>query len=308
LTIQTKSTFFAIISVLLWSTVATAFKITLQGVSATELLFYASLTSTFIFAIAIKIKKISLQNVLFEKTTLFRNILLGLINPFLYYLVLFKAYDLLPAQEAQPLNYTWPIAISIFSSIFLKTKISWVTILGLLISFLGVLIIATHGNILGFQFHNVFGTILAVGSSLIWATFWILNIKDSRKDEIKLFSAFFWGTIFTFLYILAFDSLSFPKLNYLFATIYIGFFEMGITFLLWLKALNLSSDKAKTSAIAYFSPFLSMLFIAIILEETIIFSSILGLFLIVGGILVQNLVQFVKIFKKKNELISKDLY
>ena len=36
---------------------------------------------------------------------------LGLLNPVAYYLVLFKAYDLLPAQVAQPINYAWPIVL-----------------------------------------------------------------------------------------------------------------------------------------------------------------------------------------------------
>ena len=44
--------------------------------------------------------------------------ILGLVNPFLYYLVLFKAYDLLPAQEAQAINYTWALMLAFLSVIF----------------------------------------------------------------------------------------------------------------------------------------------------------------------------------------------
>ena len=40
---------------------------------------------------------------------------LGLLNPLLYYAVLFKAYDLLPAQVAQPLNYTWALTLGLLS-------------------------------------------------------------------------------------------------------------------------------------------------------------------------------------------------
>ena len=36
-----------------------------------------------------------------------QSLLPGLLNPCLYYLVLFKAYELLPAQQAQALNYSW---------------------------------------------------------------------------------------------------------------------------------------------------------------------------------------------------------
>ncbi|GBD91501.1 EamA-like transporter family protein [bacterium BMS3Abin04] len=64
---------------------------------------------------------------------------------------------------------------------------------------------------------------------------------------------------------------------------------MGITFFLWMKGLQLSSDRAKTSTLAYLSPFISLIFIAIILKENILPSSILGLVFIIGGILYQHL-------------------
>ena len=41
----------------------------------------------------------------------------GLINPCIYYLLLFQAYDRLLAQQALALNYTWPIVLVIFDSI-----------------------------------------------------------------------------------------------------------------------------------------------------------------------------------------------
>jgi len=49
--------------------------------------------------------------------------LLGLINPFIYYLILLKAYQLLPAQVAQPLNMIWPIILVFLSIPLLGQKI-----------------------------------------------------------------------------------------------------------------------------------------------------------------------------------------
>ncbi|MDZ7763179.1 MAG: hypothetical protein U5K00_01960 [Melioribacteraceae bacterium] len=50
--------------------------------------------------------------------------------------------------------------------------------------------------------------------------------------------------------------------------------------------------KAKTSTLAYLSPFISLIFIALILGETILLSSIIGLIFIVGGIVFQQLENF----------------
>jgi drug/metabolite transporter (DMT)-like permease len=217
------------------------------------------------------------------------NLLLGLINPFLYYLVLFKAYSLIPAQEAMPLNYTWPIAIGIFSAIFLKQKLTIKVIFGMLISFFGVLIIATRGNIFSFEFHNLLGVSLALGSSIIWASFWTLNLIDKRLESIKLFAAFFYGTIIILLYTVSFDSLLLQNYKYVFGSTYIGLFEMGITFFLWMTGLQLSSNRAKTATLAYLSPFISMIFISLVLGERLFTSSIIGLLFIVGGILFQHI-------------------
>ena len=284
-----KSFLFTISAVLLWSTAATAFKITLQGMNNLQLLFYSCLISTIVLFILLIINSPKELKLTFAKTKVKQNVLLGFTNPFLFYLVLFKAYYLLPAQEAMPLNYTWPITITLFSVIFLESKVTLKIMLGMLLAFIGVVIIATRGDLLGLQFHSLLGVVLAVGSSFIWATYWTLNLKDKRSGLSKLFSAFFYGTIFITIYVLVFDSLVLNNYNYIFGAAYIGLFEMSITFFLWLKGLTLSNNKAKTATIVYLSPFISMLFIAVILKEEILFSSILGLLLIVSGIVFQHI-------------------
>jgi drug/metabolite transporter (DMT)-like permease len=284
---NTKSFIYSFGAVLLWSTVATAFKITLKGMSFAQLLFYSSFFSTvslFIIAMVTNKNKIKKE---FGGKYIPKNILLGALNPFLYYLVLFKAYSLLPAQQAQPLNYTWPIAIAIFSVIFLKHKLSFRTILGLLIAFVGVYLIAGKGELFNFKFSNPFGLVLAIGSSLIWAAYWTLNVVDKRDNSIKLFGGFYFGTILSGIYIVLFDTF---KVNYIYllGALYIGLFEMGITFFLWIKGLDYSKDRTKTSTLAYLSPFISFLFISLILKEKILLSSILGLVFIISGIIYQQ--------------------
>ena len=284
-----KSFLFTISAVLLWSTAATAFEITLEGMNNLQLLFYSCLISTIVLFILLQINSAKEIKHTFAKVHLKQNLLLGITNPFLFYLVLFKAYYLLPAQEAMPLNYTWPITITLFSVLFLGAKVTIKIVLGMILAFIGVIIISTRGDLLSLQFHNLFGVVLAVGSSFIWAAYWTLNLKDNRSELSKLFSAFLYGTILITIYVLIFDSLVLENYNYLFGAIYIGLFEMSITFFFWLKGLTLSTNKAKTATLVYLSPFLSMIFIAIILNEEIMFSSIIGLLLIVSGIIIQHI-------------------
>lgn len=294
-----KSYLFALASIILWSTSATAFKLTLRGLSVSHVLLFSAITSTLIF-LFFMIKN-SKQNIIpiFKGKDFRNNLALGLINPFLYYLILFKAYSLLPAQEALPLNYTWPIVISIFSVIFLKNKLTFKTIIGLIIAFSGVIVIATRGNLLSLHFHNIVGVSLAIGSSVVWGLFWILNLLDSRDASEKLFGSFLFGTVLILFYNIIFDSNYILDMKYLFGAVYIGFFEMGITFFLWMKALSLSDNKAHTATLAYLSPFISLIFISLVLDEKLFASSIIGLILIVGGILIQqNFLKHTELSKK----------
>lgn len=279
-----QSLIYTLSAVFFWSTVATAFKISLEGMSFLQLLFYSSLASTIVLGI-IAFRK-NKFNLYFISP---KSMMMGFINPFLYYLLLFKAYSLLPAQEAQPLNYTWPIVLSLLSVLFLKEKMTAKKVVGLVSAFLGIIIIATHGNFESLQFKNIGGVIIAVSTSLVWATFWILNIKDKGDSISKLFASFFFGTVFSGIYLYLFDTFILENYTYLWGASYVGVFEMGITFFLWNKGLELSNDKTKTATFAFLSPFISLIFIAFILGETILFSSIIGLVLIVGGIIYQNI-------------------
>lgn len=295
---QKKAYIYAGFSVLLWSTVASAFKISLRYMNFIQLLFISSLTSILIlfFVILIQRKVYLLKNL--SKSDYLHAVFLGFLNPFLYYIVLFKAYELLPAQEAQPLNYTWPIVLSLLSIPLLKQKIKTRSIFAVFISFSGVFLISTRGRIFELEFKEPAGVLLALGSSLIWAFYWIYNMKDKKDEIIKLFLNFCFGIPFVLLALFFFSSPGIRNFKGILGGIYVGFFEMGVTFILWLKALKYSKTTAHVGILIYLSPFISLLFINLIVGEKILPSTIIGLFLIISGIIVQKYDEIKGIFKK----------
>lgn len=277
--------FFAGISVLLWSTAATAFTIALKHLSIPLIINIASLTSAsimFIFILAEgRLNELKSQT----PQTLFNSLFMSSINPLLYYIILFKSYSLIPAQEAQPLSYTWPIMLTILSVIFFKEKLSVRKWLGIGVSFLGVLFISTKGNVLSFSFSDPKGVALALLCAFIWASYWLLNTKDKREEVIKNFFNFlFIGIILTVFHLFNMSSINLT-LQGLSAGIYIGICEMGLAFLAWGKAMATSKSKASLAKIVYLIPFLSLMVLSFTLGEAILPSTIIGLVLIIGGIL-----------------------
>lgn len=285
---QTKAYLLALLAVGFWSTIATAFNLSLKHISLTHLLLLASftamlITGSYVFSTGkIKLlKAYSLKNVLLA-------VLAGFINPFLYYLILLRAYELLPAQEAGTLNYFWPVVLVLLSIPFLKQKISIKSLAAILVSFAGIVIISTHGNPLSMQFSNTTGVVLALSCPFLWSLYWILNIKNPMDDVVKLFINFSTGFVLILVTMLLMEEFKMPSFYGILGSVYVGFFEMGITFLLWLKALKHSSSTAKISNLVFLSPFISLLFIGLLIGEEIRISTIVGLALIIAGILLQQ--------------------
>lgn len=283
-----KAYVYALFSVLLWSTVATAFKLGLQVLSPLYLILTASVFSLLIFFMVILIQGKIKELFTVSLAGLGKSALLGALNPFGYYLILFKAYSLLPAQVAQPLNMIWPITLALLSAPLLKHKITTRNIVAILISFVGVVFISSQGSLSGMANTNLTGALLAIGSSVIWSLFWILSVLDKRDQIFKLFWNFTFGLIYLLIAAFLFTDFSWPDPKGIPAAIYIGLFELGITYILWMKAMQLSENNAKTGNLIFISPFLSLVFIHFILGEIIYFTTFIGLAFIVSGIWYQQ--------------------
>jgi drug/metabolite transporter (DMT)-like permease len=279
-------------AVVFWATAASAFKISLRHVGVMPLLLFASVTSTAVFfTYLVASGKLGLLRT-FTRRDYLGSAGLGFLNPFLYYVVIFKAYSLLPAQEAQPINFVWPLTLVLLSIPILHQRIKLTSILAILISFLGVIVIATHprnpGDILAFRFSSGRGVALALGSTVIWALFWVLNTRDRRDEAARLFVNFLFASAYILFLALLLGRFEVRNWRGLLGGIYIGLFEMGITFLLWLRALRCAKTTAHVVNLIYLVPFLSLLIIALVLGEEIRPSTVAGLILIVTGIVAQK--------------------
>lgn len=81
---------YAVIAVIFWATVASAFKISLRYFDFLQLLFFASIVSITFFFVALLVQnKLALLKTYSRKDYL-HSALFGFLNPFLYYVVLFK--------------------------------------------------------------------------------------------------------------------------------------------------------------------------------------------------------------------------
>jgi drug/metabolite transporter (DMT)-like permease len=288
MTLQNKAYIYAGTAVMMWSTVGSAFKLTLAHLSPIQMLLYAAFVSIIVLLVIITLqKKLPL---LFASTLkdLLHSALNAILNPFLFYIVLFYSYNMMLTQEAMVINFTWPLPLTLLSIIILKQKISWKSVMAITISFFGIVIIATKGDLQSLKFENPAGVALALSSTLIWSVFWIVNIRDKRDEVIKLFLNFLFGFLYILVTAAFMGILVIPGWPAIGGILYIGIFEMGVAYVFWLKGLQLSTTTAKVSNLLFIAPFISLVLINLVVGEQLLWSTLAGLAFIVVGIVLQK--------------------
>ncbi|MCK9627900.1 MAG: DMT family transporter [Bacteroidales bacterium] len=288
---QNRSLYMGGLVAIFWATVATAFKIALAEMCYVQLLLISSITALIVCTFELfRTAKAGMALRTVTDNGAKRLPLLmfqAMLTPFLYYLVLFKAYSLLPAQIAQPLNYSWQVVLILMMSVLYKRHLKLSQVSGVLICFAGVVSLSLNGKADLAGSLSVEGISLALGSSVIWASYWISKLKNEIDPVVELFYNFLFGTIYLAI-LSVFYPMEWPSTKGLLAGIYVGIFEMGLTFILWTKALRLAENKIVLTQITYLSPLLSLIFIHYILGEAITPLTIAGLALVIGGIYIGN--------------------
>jgi drug/metabolite transporter (DMT)-like permease len=280
---------YAALSVILWGTIPTAFKIALSELSIVTMLGIATLVSLLVlFIILASSGKLRLLGKMSRKEILW-SALLGIINPVFYYLILLTAYSRLPGQVAQPVNMIWPIILVFLSVPLLHQRIPARSFAALFISLAGVYIIASQGAPFSPGRSDAAGVAMALFSGVLWALYFVLNVRDKRDEAVKLFTNFAFGSAYMIIAMVLngsfHEEISFRGAA---ASVYIGIFEMGITFWLWLRAMQLAPTSDKISNLIFFAPFISLILLHFIIDEPVYYTTPVGLAIIIGSVLYQN--------------------
>ena len=183
---------YALGAVLAWSTVSTAFKLSLRHLTPLGLLLFSSVAATLFLAGTFLAQAGSHGSSSIPGGVHHA----GLLNPFIYYLMLFVAYDRLRARKRRCSITLGDIAFPAFG---LAAQAVPPQIAGAAVKFSGSGGHFHPGTDFPVQFDDP-RSLLAVSTSLVWASYWILNLKDTRDAKGKLLN--FLGTLATALYAL----------------------------------------------------------------------------------------------------------
>jgi drug/metabolite transporter (DMT)-like permease len=282
---------YALITVLLWSTSASAVKTLTAGLSSLCVLGYSSLAAALVLLLLLVLRR---QTGLLKRygpreyATLAA---LGFLGMFLYSALYYTGIDRLTSQEACILNYLWPVMIVLFSCLILKEPLTWRKGLAIGLSFSGVLVIALFdliagGGALTGDYPGMGACVLA---AVCYGLFCVLNKKRGLDQTVG--QIVFWGTtcLCAFALCAVRGELVLPAPAQWKGIAWLGVMVDGLPYLMWAVALNGAEDTARIANLAYLTPILSVLFSAVTLGESLSPAYLIALGLILAGILVQIL-------------------
>ncbi len=283
-----KNYIYAFLCVLIWSTMGSVSKLVLEDVPSFQTLMISSLFA-FLFLFGMNIVRRKIKMVLkYNIKDLSIMAGLGFVGIFLYTVLYYYGLSQLSFQIACILNYLWPVMIVLFSSLILKERLTWIKVVAMLCSFIGIVILSI-GNESSSQTHTVLGMISCIVAAACYGLFSVLNKKYDYDQNISMMILWFVSMICSF--VSGIMSETWVMLNGMqwLSLIWLGVFVNAIAYLLWAIALSHSDNTAKIANMAFLTPFLSLLVSVVLLNEMIEFKAIVALIFIVGGIVIQNI-------------------
>ncbi|MAG01938.1 hypothetical protein CMI42_01260 [Candidatus Pacearchaeota archaeon] len=278
---------YLILTILFWSATPAVAKLALSELNNFQLLFYSSIVgviSLFLIVLFQGKLKILLE---YSKEDYLKMFGMGFLGVYIYYIFLFGSFALAPAGQANVINYLWPVFIIIFSIPILKEKFNYKTILAILISFIGALVVFTNGDFSNFNNQYSFGYLLAGFGAICYGLFSVLGKKLHYEKFVSMFVYYVVATILIIPTVLIYSEFIIPKsITTIISILLLGGLFNSLAFVFWFKALK-AGHTHKTANFIYVVPFLALIWTYFFNAEPIRIASLIGLVLIIVGIFIQ---------------------
>ena len=277
-----------ILSMLFWSMTYIWYKIVFEELNPiTVMTFRLGISALFLIIFSKIIGKLQIPT----KTDFYWFILLSIFQPFLYFLAESYGVSLVSSTISAVIISTIPVFTPIVAYLFLNEKISKTNVIGILVSFIGVLMV-----ILGKNLHfegSVIGILLLFGAVLSTLGYAVIIVRLTKK--YNSFTIISWQNLFGWILFLPlffiFDFKHFQSANFT-ATIivnllYLALLGSTVAYIFFTYSIkNLGITKA--SLFANLIPIFTAIFAYYMLNEHLTYFKVFGIFIVVAGLLLSQ--------------------
>jgi drug/metabolite transporter (DMT)-like permease len=202
---------------------------------------------------------------------------------FLYHYIYYQALELVPLAEGAILTTTWSFWIVVFSSLFIFKKMKFSILLIAFVGLCGAGMVIAAGKDLRFDFVYLKGYLLALLCGLIWSSFSVgLSRVESERMQEPMTAFTLYAALLSGLLFLITMPHEIPSATALFSAVYLGCVPLGLSFLLWNRAMR-GGNLMVIGFLSYFTPPLAVFLVAVIKKETVSGQVVLGMVLILAA-------------------------
>ena len=244
----------------------------------------------------------TLKEIITKKNYIFENIklilILGITSITIFNSIVYYSLNFTQVISGVLMISTIPVMIILFCWLFKIEKANIYQILGVIFSFLGVIVIITKANfnlLLNLNFNK--GDLWMVIAMFSWAMYSaLLRKKKFELSQLSLLQTIISaGLIFllpAYLIELALGYRASIELPFILTLSYVVLFPGLASFILWIKGISIIGSN-RSGIFLHLMPIFSTILAIIIFNEKFMFYHLIGAILIISGIILSS--------KKKNE-------
>jgi drug/metabolite transporter (DMT)-like permease len=284
-----KIIFLMILCSLFWSGAFIAGKICSPFIPAFTLTFLRFSIATIVLFLFCKIKDQKIKTLTKKDIPVF--LFTGILGMVGYHVLFFTSLKYTTAVNASLIGASNPIFTVIISFFFLKDKLTTKRVLGIILSFTGVVLTITNVDleiVKSLSFNK--GDLIMLVAVLLWASYSVFSkmVMKNYTPITLTFYSFLFCTIFLIPFVIYENPLSFlpsvPTKAYI-AVIYMAIFPSVIGYLVQQYSIK-EIGPAKTSIFINLVPVFSIILSVVILNEQLLIIKVFTAALIIVGVLI----------------------
>ncbi len=281
----------AVFAVVVWGASFIATKVVLRDIPPVTVVWLRFAMGVVILGLAVALRK---QFALLNRNEWLYFALLGFLGITFHQWLQSNALQTSEASTTAWIVSTTPVFMAILGWVVLKENLGAIKIAGILLAFMGVLLVVYDGNLrtISLRSFGKPGDILILISAVNWAVFSALSRRGLKTHpaSLMMFYVMLMGWVFTSILFFATQDVSEIgnlTFNGWIAILFLGVFCSGLAYIAWYDALKALST-AQTGVFLYIEPLVAVAVAFFILGEPITLASMLGGGIIILGVWLVN--------------------
>ena len=281
----------ALFAVIVWGASFIATKVALQDISPITIVWLRFLMGVLILGLTVILQK---QFALPARKEWTYFALLGFLGITFHQWLQSNGLQTSEAGTTAWIVATTPVFMALLGWFLLREKLGWVKISGILLAFVGVLVVVSKGNFASISIGRLGapGDVLILVSAVNWAVFSALSRRGlkSHHPSLMMFYVMSFGWLLTSLLFIPTNGLAEVgnlTVDGWVAVAFLGIFCSGLAYIAWYDALK-ALTTAQTGVFLYIEPLVAVVVAFFILGEAITFVSLLGGAIIIFGVWLVN--------------------